>query len=66
MMGDMPGGSLSGVGDTVQSFFISPNEPTAGVTGVVLKQNGPWTVGELANYIWSFAGDSGRLDVNAT
>jgi len=33
---------------------------------VVLKQNGPWTYGTLANHLWSFAGDDGRDDVNAT
>ncbi len=38
----------------------------AGPTGVVLKQEGPWTVGALANHIWSFAGDDERPDVNAT
>ena len=38
----------------------------AGLTGVVLKQEGPWTVGGLANHIWSFAGESDRADVNNT
>ncbi|CAN7326886.1 transporter [Phyllobacterium sp. LjRoot231] len=38
----------------------------AGPTGVVLKQEGPWTVGALANHVWSFAGDDDRPDVNAT
>jgi hypothetical protein len=38
----------------------------AGPTGVVLRQHGPWTFGMLANHIWSFAGDSGRADVNNT
>jgi hypothetical protein len=38
----------------------------AGPTGVVLKQDGPWTYGMLANHIWSFAGDDDRSDVNAT
>jgi hypothetical protein len=33
---------------------------------VVLKQTGGWTYGALANHIWSFAGDDGRADVNAT
>jgi hypothetical protein len=37
-----------------------------GPTGVVLKQTGPWTVGMLANHIWSVAGDDDRTDVNAT
>ncbi len=36
----------------------------AGPTAVVLKQIGPWTVGMLANHIWSFAGDG--ADVNST
>jgi hypothetical protein len=37
-----------------------------GPTGVVLKQQGPWTVGLLANHIWSVAGDDDRADINAT
>src|SRR3546814_7372048 len=34
--------------------------------GVALRQHGPWTYGILANQIWSFAGDDGRSEVNAT
>lgn len=88
------GGSQSGLGDTVQSLFLSPAKPTAsgliygvgpvfllptasdrrlgtekwgaGPTGVVLRQDGPWTVGLLANHLWSVAGESERRDVNAT
>jgi len=37
-----------------------------GPTAVVLKQQGPWTYGALANHIESFAGDSARADVSAT
>ena len=37
-----------------------------GPTTVVLKQQGPWTFGALANHIESFAGDSGRADISAT
>lgn len=37
-----------------------------GPTAVVLKQNGPWTYGALANHIWDVAGDSNRDGVNAT
>ncbi|TBY08156.1 transporter [Rhizobium laguerreae] len=37
-----------------------------GPTAVVLKQDGPWTVGALANHIWSVAGDGGRADVSST
>nr|WP_245513363.1 hypothetical protein [Enterovirga rhinocerotis] len=38
----------------------------AGLTGVALVQSGAWTVGALANHIWSYAGPSGREDVSAT
>lgn len=37
-----------------------------GPTAVVLKQEGPWTFGGLANHIWSVAGDSDRSDISAT
>lgn len=37
-----------------------------GPTAVVLKQEASWTVGALANHIWSVAGKSDRPDVNAT
>ena len=38
----------------------------AGPTAVVLKQIGGWTVGMLANHIWSFAGDDDRADISST
>jgi hypothetical protein len=38
----------------------------AGPTAVVLKQVNGWTYGALVNHIWSFAGEAGRQDVNAT
>ena len=38
----------------------------AGPTGVVLKQDGPWTYGALFNHLWDFAGDGNRASVNAT
>jgi hypothetical protein len=37
-----------------------------GPTAIVLQQTGPWTVGALANHIWSVAGDDDREDVSAT
>lgn len=37
-----------------------------GPTGVVLRQTGPWTIGLLANHIWSVAGSDSRGDVSAT
>lgn len=37
-----------------------------GPTAVVLKQDGPWTYGALANHIWDVAGDDARGSINAT
>ena len=86
-------GSQFGLGDTTQSLFFSPKQPTngiiwglgpalllptgndellstekwgAGPTAVVLTQQSGWTIGVLANHIWSFAGDEVRADVNST
>lgn len=42
-----------------QKFGIGP-------TVLVLKQQHGWTVGILANHIWSVAGKSSRADVNST
>jgi hypothetical protein len=89
-----PSETQFGLGDTVQSFFLSPAKPTdggviwgagpvfllptatddllggekwgAGPTIVALKQDGPWTVGLLANHIWSFAGSDERNDISNT
>lgn len=36
-----------------------------GPTFVVLKQTGPWTIGLLANQIWSIAGKEDRADINS-
>jgi hypothetical protein len=37
-----------------------------GPTAVILKQEGPWTYGALANHLWDIAGDDSRASVNAT
>lgn len=37
-----------------------------GPTAVMLKQDGPWTYGALANHIWSLAGDDDRQDISNT
>ena len=37
-----------------------------GPTGVVLTQRGPWTIGALANHVWSVGGDSNRRDISST
>lgn len=79
-----PDESQLGFGNTTQSFFFSPKNPTkggliwgvgpafniptatdgiadnqwgAGITGVALKQTGGWTMGVLANQIWSVSGE---------
>jgi hypothetical protein len=37
-----------------------------GPTAVMLKQDGPWTVGALVNHIWSVAGQGDRPDVSSS
>src|SRR5215831_12446832 len=86
------GSAKSGLGDILQSFFLSPKEPVggwilgagpamlypsatdnalgsgkwgAGPTAVVLRQEHGWTVGILANHVWSYAG-WGDQEVNST
>ena len=65
------GGLIWGAGPvflvpTGSNDLLTTGKWGAGPTGVVITQQGPWTVGALANHIWSFAGDSNRADVNAT
>ena len=65
------GGLTWGVGPvfllpTATDDLLGAEKWGAGPTGVVLKQEGPWTYGGLVNHIWSFAGDSGRADISAT
>jgi hypothetical protein len=84
--------SQTGLGDFLQSFFLSPRKakpfmwgagpalliPTAtspflgtgklsiGPTLVILREQGGWTYGVLANHVWSIAGDHTRADVSST
>jgi hypothetical protein len=37
---------------------------SAGPSALVIVQPGPWTIGALANNVWSFAGDDDAADVN--
>jgi hypothetical protein len=65
------GGLIWGVGPvlllpTATDDLLGSGKWGAGPTGVVLTQQGPWTIGMLANHIWSFAGSDGRGDVNST
>jgi hypothetical protein len=65
------GGLIWGVGPvflipTGSDDLLTTGKWGAGPTGVVIRQQGPWTIGALANHIWSIAGDSSRADVNLT
>lgn len=50
-------GLIWGVGPVLQiptaTDGIAPNQWGAGITGVALKQSNGWTVGILANHVWS-------------
>ena len=87
-------GTQSGLGNTTQSFFLSPKAPgpggliwglgpvgyypTAtdsllgpekwglGPTVVALVQKGGWTIGVLANQIWSLGGDPNEQNISST
>jgi hypothetical protein len=43
---------------------ISSGRYSIGPTAVALQQTGKWTIGVLANQVWSVAGDKRRADVN--
>jgi hypothetical protein len=65
------GGLIWGAGPvlllpTASDDLLGSEKWGLGPTGVVLKQQGPWTYGALANHIWSVAGDDKRADINAT
>jgi hypothetical protein len=49
----------------VSDDLLSAKKWGAGPTGMVLKQQGPWTYGALANHIGSIGG-SGSRDINST
>lgn len=42
---------------TATDYRLGGDQWGTGPTGVALKQMGPWTIGGLANHIWSFAKD---------
>ena len=62
-------GIIWGVGpiaylNTASDPLLGPEKWGLGPTGVALWMGGPWTVGILANQIWSVAGDSSEPDIN--
>jgi len=54
------------LGITASDNLLGGEKWGGGPTGVVLKQDGPWTYGMLANHIWSFAGADDRSDISST
>lgn len=57
------GGLIWGVGPvfqipTASSNAFGVNEWGAGLTALVLKQSGPWTIGALVNHVWDVGGSS--------
>ncbi|MEQ1578076.1 MAG: transporter [Hyphomicrobium sp.] len=46
--------------------LLSTEKWGAGPTAVMLTQQNGWTLGVLANHIWSFAGEDVRADVSST
>lgn len=66
-----PGGLIWGVGPVFLIPTGSEPELTTrklglGPTAVLLKQDGHWTYGALANHIWSVAGSDNRPDISST
>ena len=66
-----PGGLIWGAGPVVliptgTDDLLSAEKWGAGPTAVMLTQQNGWTVGILANHIWSFAGDDARSDISTT
>jgi len=64
------GGLIWGVGPVLLlptgGTGLSADQFGAGVTGVVLKQTGPWTVGALANQIWSVGDTTGGTKISTS
>jgi hypothetical protein len=65
------GGLIWGVGPvflipTATNDYLGTGKLGVGPTGVALIQKEQWTVGLLANHIWSVAGPSSREDVSST
>jgi hypothetical protein len=66
-----PAGIVWGIGPvflwpTGTDPLLGSEKYGAGPTFVLLKQSGPWTLGVLANHIWSYAGNDLRSGVNST
>lgn len=58
------GGGAAFLLPTATDDLLGADKWGAGPTAIAIRQIGPWTIGGLANHIWSFAGDDDRPDVN--
>ncbi len=63
------GGLIWGVGPilllpTATDSLLGAKKWGAGPAAIALKLNGPWTIGLLANHVWSFAGDKDRINIS--
>jgi len=63
-------GLIWGIGPVLQiptaTNGIGPNQWGAGITGVALRQAKGWTVGVLANHVWSISGEDRYGNSSAT
>ena len=51
---------------TATDSMLGARKWGAGPTAVALTMRGPWTMGVLANHVWSYAGDDNRQDISST
>ncbi|THB77865.1 MAG: transporter [Desulfobulbaceae bacterium] len=51
---------------TASDSLLGTEKWGAGPTAVILRVHGQWTVGMLANHVWSYGGDSNRDDISNT
>lgn len=68
---EQPGAPTWGLGPIVQlptatDDLLGTEKWGIGPSALLLRQSHGWTVGFLANHLWSFAGESSRQDVSAT
>lgn len=47
---------------TASNTALGLDQLGAGITGVALKQSGPWTYGALANHIWDVGGSATQIN----
>ena len=51
---------------TATDTLLGAEKWGAGPTALLLKQQGGWTYGVLANHLWSYAGDDNRSEISNT